>query len=229
MHKPQDGGEDIRLGELIGYLDGHGIAYDRKKLEMLLLNGEDTVYQLGRGKCPEIPETYELKISEDGMLVTARFFAASSCGEWMGYEEFIRDLQFKKVIYGIQEKTLRNHFTYKDGYCTDLIVAKGLKPVPGVDAKIEYLFETDMQKRPKLQADGSVDYFHLTVINQCQKGDVLARIIPEIPGKEGFDVYGRSIRPRAARPAVLRFGRNIELSEDKREISSKIDGPETHG
>ena len=224
LYKPQDGGEDIRLGELIGYLDSYGISYDRKRLEMLLLDGEDTVYQLGRTNCPKIPETYDLKISEDGMLVTARFFAASSCGERMSYEEFIRDLQFKKVIYGIQEKTLQDHFESKGGYCTDLIVAKGLEPVPGVDAKIEYLFDTDMQKHPELRADGSVDYFHLTVINQCRKGDVLARIIPEIPGTEGFDVYGRSIRPRAAKPAVLRFGRNIELSADKREISSKVDG-----
>lgn len=49
----------------------------------------------------------------------------------MSYEEFIRDLQFKKVIYGIQEKTLQDHFESKGGYCTDLIVAKGLEPVPG--------------------------------------------------------------------------------------------------
>ena len=44
LYKPQDGGEDIRLGELIGYLDSYGISYDRKRLEMLLLDGEDTVY-----------------------------------------------------------------------------------------------------------------------------------------------------------------------------------------
>ena len=69
-----------------------------------------------------------------------------------------------------------------------------------------------------------MDYFHLTTINQCKKGDVLARIIPEDLGECGYDIYGNEIRPREVKRQVLKYGRNILLSEDKNTITSMVDG-----
>lgn len=224
LYRPQGGGEDIRLGELIEYLDGHGIVYDRKRIEMLLLDEEDAMYPLGKSGCPAIPETYALKVSEDGMLATVRFFPASSTGERMTYDGFLKDLRFKNVSYGIQTGNFLEHFQTDGIYCTDIVLAKGREPVPGVDAQIEYTFETDSHRKPAQRADGSVDYFQMTTINQCRKGDVLARIIPEKPGMDGHDVYGKVIKAKAAKPAILKFGRNITLSEDRRTITTNVDG-----
>lgn len=224
LYPPQDGGEDIRLGELLGYLDGQNIAYDRKRIEMLLREGQETVCRIGVGVCPQVPETYTLSVSEDGMLATVRFFPPSEGAPRMSYDEFIGDLGFKKIVFGIQTDGLKKHFGMQPSYCEDVVVAKGEDAVAGVDARIEYMFETDLERKPTLREDGSVDYFHMTVINQCRKGDVLAQIIPEQQGVDGHDIYGKSIKPKAAHPAVLRFGRNIALSEDKRSITSKVDG-----
>jgi hypothetical protein len=116
------------------------------------------------------------------------------------------------------------HFQSRGLYCTDLVVALGKEPVAGVDAQIEYMFPTEEHRKPAMKEDGSVDYFHLTTINQCRKGDVLARVIPEKPGIDGHDIFGKVIKARAPKPAMLKFGRNIELSEDKRCITAALNG-----
>ena len=224
LYQPKSGGEEIQLGELLEYLDGHGIAYDRKRIEMLLLDEKDAVCHLGKGGCPVIPETYALSVSEDGMHAMVRFIAPSETGERMECNDFLKDLQFRNISYGIQMGNLQDHFQSEGIFCTDIPLAKGREPVPGVDAKIEYLFETDPHRRPAQREDGSVDYFNLNTINQCKKGEVLARIIPEQPGVEGHDIYGKAIAPRTAKPSFLKFGRNIVLSEDKRAISAAVDG-----
>lgn len=224
LYQPKDGGEEIQLGELIEYLDGHGIAYDRKKIEVLLMAEQDAVCHLGQDACPVVPETYNLNVSEDGMLAMVRFIAPSETGNRISYDDFLKDLQFKNISYGIQTGNLQGHFQSPGLFCTDIILAKGKEPVPGVDAQIEYMFQTELHRRPTQREDGSVDYFHMTTINQCKKGDVLARIIPEKPGIDGHDIYGRAIKPRLAKPAVLKFGRNITLSEDRRTITAAVDG-----
>lgn len=224
LYQPKGGGEEIQAGELWEYLDGHSIAYDRKRIEMALMEDEDSVCHIGRGGCPEIPETYILHVSEDKMMATVRFLAPSETGPRMSYGGFMKDMQFQKITWGVQEKLLRDHFSTDCKFCTDILLAKGCAPVAGVDAKIEYLFETDLRRKPTQKEDGSVDYFHMTIINQCRAGDMLARILPEQPGKEGFDIYGHAIPPRLAKPAVLKFGRNITLSDDKKEIYAAVDG-----
>lgn len=226
LYQPRDGGEGIRIGELLEYLDGLKVGYDRKRIEMLLMDeeGEDSVYALGSGSCPEYPETYHLAVSEDGMTVIARFIAPSEAGKRITFDDFLKDLRFSNITHGIRMDVLQDHFQSPGIYCTDLLVAKGKEPRNGEDAKIEYMFNTEPHRKPPQREDGSVDYFNLNVINQCRKGDVLARIIPEDRGEPGYDVYGKSIKPRDVKRETLKFGRNIELSEDRLSITSMVDG-----
>ena len=53
---------------------------------------------------------------------------------------------------------------------------------------------------------------------------MLARILPEDQGEPGVNILGRRIAPKPVKRAVLKFGRNIELSPDKNAIYSKVDG-----
>lgn len=224
LYMAKDGGEELHPEEIIEYLDSYGIPYERSRLEMLLMDDKDAVYHLSRNACPSIPETYKLNVNEGGMLATVRFYPPSSEGKRISLDDFLRDMKYRKIVFGIQEEALKRHFQTEGDYCTDIILAKGQEPVPGEDARIEYLFETDLHRKPALREDGSVDYFKMTTINQCRKGETLARIIPEKPGAPGNDIYGKMIAPRLAKPAVLKFGRNIVLSEDKRSISTAVDG-----
>ncbi len=224
--QPKDGGEAIRIGELLEYLDGLGVGYDRKRIEMLLMDeeAEDSVYHLGSDQCPSYPETYHLDVSDDDMTVYVRFIPASDTGKRITFDEFLKDLRYSNITHGLRMDVLQDHFQSPGIYCTDLMVAKGKEPRHGTDAVIQYNFNTDKHRPPSQREDGSVDYFNLSMINQCRKGDLLATITPEDRGEPGFDVHGKTISPKEVKRETLKFGRNIELSEDKLSIRSAVDG-----
>lgn len=221
---PVDGGEAIRLQELIAYLESRQIVYDLNSLKQSVLADRETVCFLMPGECPVINETYQLEISDDNMEATARFFPPSETGTRIRFDEVVKDLRFHNVTTGIRMDVLQDHLQSDGIYCTELVIAKGKEPRHGTDARIEYFFNTDVHAKPEMREDGSVDYFNLNVINHCSKGDVLARIIPADEGEPGTNIFGGRIKPRDVKRMSLKFGNNIELSEDKMSISSKVDG-----
>ena len=64
---------------------------------------------------------------------------------------------------------LQDHFMSDGIYGTDLIVAKGKEPRHGTDASVRYYFNTDVHAQPTLKDDGTVDYFHLNMINPAER------------------------------------------------------------
>lgn len=221
---PADGGEAIRLQELISYLDNLQITYNLNSIKQALLSEKENVCFLVAAECPDVEERYQLQVSSDNMQVIARFFPASENGKRLTFDEVLKDLRFRNITSGIQMNVLQDHFQSEGIYCTDLVVAKGKEPRHGTDARIEYYFNTDIHAQPRMQDDGSVDYYHLNIINHCKKGDVLARIIPADEGDYGYNVLGSRIKPREVKRVSLKYGNNIELSEDRMSISSKVDG-----
>ena len=95
---PKEGGENVPLSELIDYLGARSIAYDISALSKAVNAGTVQVVPLGMGECPPEQESYLLEVSEDSMTVTARFYPPSETGQRMSMEEFMADLQFKKII-----------------------------------------------------------------------------------------------------------------------------------
>ncbi|MDE5696060.1 MAG: FapA family protein, partial [Lachnospiraceae bacterium] len=109
-------------------------------------------------------------------------------------------------------------------YCTDIVIARGQLPTPGRDASLVYHFDTNNNARPELKEDGTVDFFKLNKLHQCTEGQVLAEIIPEEKGEDGFDVYGAVTPAREVKRVVFSHGRNMEVSEDGLKLLSKVDG-----
>lgn len=221
---PIDGGEDIRINELLHYLEGENIKYELSSLKKVLEENKERVCMLGLGDCPAVDERYLLDISADAMSVTARFIPPSETGKRLSVDEVINDLKYRNIVEGIQTEILQKHFNSDNLFCTDLIIAKGTEPKHGEDDKIEYYFNTDVNAQPEEKEDGTVDYFNLNMINHCKAGDVLARIIKGEAGKAGVDINGKVLPPREQKRAVLRHGKNIELSEDGLSITSMVDG-----
>ena len=216
--------EPILVNEVAEYLDRHKISFNLSELNKVItsLSGERKI-ELNQQKSYPIREEFQLTVSDDKMQATARFYPPSNDGEYLTKSDVIDDLRHRGVNYGIDEEVI-GHYLKRREYCTSIVVANG-KPVrQGSDAYIEYLFNVDLKAKPTLNADGSVDFFHLNLINHIKKGDCLARLHPEDPGDDGMDVCGGVIRPKNVKRELLRFGRNVELSDDKKEIYSQVDG-----
>lgn len=223
---PLEGGECVRIKEVTEYLTLCNVLCDLSTLKNAISENKDTVLHLESGACPKENMRYNLYMAEDNMSVTARFFPASSTGSKMRVEEFLNDLTFRQIRFGVQEARIREAFE-KEEYCTDIIVAEGKAPKQGKDAFIEYFFNTDPHARPTMKEDGSVDFFNLNTINHCQTGDMLAKLTPAVPGEDGMSVLGTRIKPREVKHLKLRFGNNIDISEDMLVLTSKVSGHAT--
>lgn len=218
------GQEKLSLAEVMHYLEAENIPFEIPVLKQAVESGKEQLIHLSVGECPAVNEKYVLTISDDKMLATARFYAPSETGKRLSFNEFINDLRYRNVLFGVQMQDLQDHFMTPDDYCTDVVVAKGKEPKLCTDDKIEYFFNTDVHAQPQEREDGSVDYYHLNIINHCKAGDVLARIIRGTDGQAGSNIIGQKIAAREPKRVILRHGRNIVLSEDGLSISSAVNG-----
>lgn len=221
----EDGGDNIDINEVMGYLQQKNILYDLYALNTAIQNlgEEEVVVWLSDQEIHAERECCKVDVSKDKMEAVARFYAPSKSGELMTKEEFLNDLSHMKIVEGIDEEAIDNFFENRQ-YCTNIVVAKGTPPRHGKDASIEYFFNTDLKIQPTMNEDGTVDFFHLNTINHCNKDDLLARMIPEDLGEAGINIYGEKIKPRDVKRAFLKFGKHIRLGEDGLEIFSEVNG-----
>ena len=212
------------IQEAMNYLDAKKVPYDVGVLGAFFKQGDpEKLIPLSKNRIYAVPEGSIIRISEDKMTATARFYPASTGGKSISKEDIYSECRLAKVVYGIDDKVI-DQFLADKKYATDYIIAKGTPVVEGTDASIEYHFNTNNKVRPTLNEDGTVDFFNLNLVNHCTEGMVLATLHPEVRGTAGTDVFGTILKPRDVRRASLQFGLNIELSEDKCTITSKVNG-----
>ena len=225
VYPPLDGGMMLKPSEGVDYLSlrNYQVANIVELNKALSDTQAEQEVCLGAWDGAQVREMMDVNVSLDKMKVTCRFYPPSPGGNEMDAREITDTLKLHKVKYGLDEQAV---FAYlKDRqYCTDYVLASGLMPVHGRDAKIEYFFETAKKLTPKHNEDGSVDYKDLNTISHVSVGDLLARLIPEDLGSSGMNVFGEEIKPRTVKTAKLDYGKNITLSEDGTEIYSDVTG-----
>lgn len=226
LFPPTNGGAALMVNDVVEYLALKNIIYDKNALYKAIEASaqEETVCLLERRTTLKERECYKFIVTPDAMQAYVRFYAPSIGGEEMTAAELINDLKLKGIKHGILEEAIEECFWGARDYCKDMLVAQGTEPVHGTDARIEYYFNTDNKAKPTLNEDGSVDFFHLNIVNHCNKGDVLARLFPETLGEYGTKITGERIKPRDVKKEALKYGNNIAISEDKTELTSLVNG-----
>ncbi len=103
-------------------------------------------------------------------------------------------------------------------------VARGTPPDPGKQSRIRYCFNTDPLVVGKEDESGRIDFKNRGEIPQVKTGDLLAEIIPGVPGRPGVDVYGMEVPPPAHPPVKLLYGKGTYCHPDGLKVYSQIDG-----
>ena len=228
VFKPQDGGVPLDPKDITDYLSNHQVMYSAPAInqglnELATSEKDNHLILLNKDLISEIDESYVLRSSSDKMTLTARFYPPSLKGRRLPAAEIMNDLAFKGVKFGIKEDVIEK-FVKEPRYCEDIVIAEGQPVVQGEHARIEYYFETELSTKPALSEDGSVDFFNLKTFTQCKQGDVLAKLFPAKPGIPGTTVFGEPIKPLDVKKAVIKYGRNLSLSEDGRILTADISG-----
>ncbi len=225
MFPPEDGGEPIQVDEMRDYLVSKGfpsvdIGMLKQAVDALTKPVE---IKLASKKGIPCPESFRVIISPDKMQAVCRFFPPSTGGAQLTVSDIKSTLKLQGVNKGVDDKAIEAYLADRH-YCTDYVLAKGLAPTDGQDAVIEYFFNTNPNLKPKLNEDGSVDFFSLSAISIVKAGDKLATLTREVPGEPGYNVVGDTLPPREVKKLMLKYGRNIELSADELTITSQVNG-----
>ncbi len=225
LFPPEDGGEPIAVDEMRDYLVSKGfpnvdIAAVKKVVDSLTKQENIKIAQKKGIPCAE---SFRVSVSPDKMTATCRFYPASTGGADLTVADIKSTLKLQGVVKGVDDNAISAYLANRQ-YCTDYVLAKGLEPTSGQDAKIEYFFNTNPNLKPKLNEDGTVDFFSLSAISLVKAGDKLATLTKEIPGEPGYNVTGDVLPPHEVKKLTLKYGRNIELSPDELTITSLVNG-----
>ena len=200
------------------------IPYDIKELAVYFNAGDfSKPALLCRETILPVSESCIISCDPDFMSATARFYPPSNGGRPYDKEGILSECRLAKITYGADEAVIEK-FLKERKYCTDYRIAKGTPVKEGTDAVITYFFNTDNRVRPTLNEDGTVDFHNLNLVNHCKEGELLAELTPEVKGTPGTDIRGFEIRPRDVKRASLAYGLNIQLSEDRLRLTSKVNG-----
>ncbi|MDL2273595.1 FapA family protein [Oscillospiraceae bacterium OttesenSCG-928-G22] len=132
-------------------------------------------------------------------------------------------LSERGVVFGIDEAKLKE-ISATPVYNVDIVVAKGVAPINGIDASLRFFFNTASDLRPMEREDGTVDYKELGLIRDVAADQLLCEKTPATKGESGTTVLGKPIAAKPGRDAAVPRGKNTVLSEDGRRLYAAVSG-----
>lgn len=210
--------------EIDGYLRARGIEYDKTALlEAVSQFRTFSSVKLTGEVCPAQKEFLQVEISPDRRTAVGRFYPPSGKNALMTKKEIIAALVQAGIKFGAKEDQI-DDFLEDRQYCKTYLLAEAMPQVEGTNAVLQYHFNTDVSRKPKMNEDGSVDFHQLDTITPVKEGDKLVTLTPAVMGKPGIDVTGHVIKPAAVKPVKLRQEKNTQLSEDGLTLLSSVSG-----
>lgn len=224
LYPPKENGKPVRFDMVDAFLTKWRIGYDKKVLSDTLGKAhEKTELRLTAEKICPMDESAIVIIDANHLTAEITLFPPAEGKSLMSRDEIIGELVRAGVKYGLVEAQL-DALMESRVFCTPIVLAKATPPVEGKDARIIYHFNTDLNAKPKLLEDGSVDFHKLDTICPVNAGDLLAELEPAVQGRPGIDVCGKPIRPLKVNNQVLRHANRIHLSEDGLKMYSDVNG-----
>ena len=223
VYAPTDEGDPLNVNDVRDYLEDRKIQYDVVVINDAVTKADQSVVIFTDAQLTPEREGCKFDISKDRMTVTAFFYPPSEGAALMSEKEVLDSLEYRKIKYGIQNEAIHEFFEHRR-YCTEIVVAQGKPVKQGQNAKVELHFNANLRPKPTLKEDGSVDYFHLNLINNVEAGQLLATLHPEVLGEPGINVYGETIKPVAVKSTYIKYGKNTVLSEDKLTLTAEKSG-----
>jgi len=142
----------------------------------------------------------QIRVSNDKLNA---FVVLKDDGRPPRYEEILRMLKSFGIKYGIDNEKIKE-LEILPRYETPILVAMGVPPEKGVDARIEYPFLEKLEEAQKRKKKFVI----------VKEGDVLAIKHPATPGKEGINVYGEPVPPQPGKDMNIRVGKNVKLIQN---------------
>ena len=165
-----------------------------------------------------------VEITDDEMKAYLFVSPPMPGGADVSADMIITFLSNNRVISGVNEKRVKQ-FQDNPIYRENYLIAEGIAPQKGNDAKILYNFEIDnTQVRLKEAQNGQINFRELNLIQNVIEGQPLAQKIPAEEGKSGRTVTGKYLPASAGKDVELQLGKNTRLAEDNLTVVAETNG-----
>ncbi len=120
-------------------------------------------------------------------------------------EDLPQILQEAGVHHGLDEAALaeaRRLIRAGEPEIAEVAIAEGSLPGPGTDATLEFTMEIGPLPG-RIHKDGSIDFRERRIMVGIERGQLIARKIPAVPGSPGRNVLGEEIEPKSGRDMTI--------------------------
>ena len=166
---------------------------------------------------------FELSISSDLTEAALTVYSSHFGGKDVTEQEVLSEIQSKGIVYGLNSKLISDIIKNKM-FGKPYEIAKYTPPTDGVDGTLTYLFEQNVENKPKEDEKGFVDYRDLGIIRNIKAGTPIGTITFPTEGEPGTNIKGAPIAQKKGVEAKVPMGDNVVLNGDKSHIIAKCDG-----
>lgn len=168
-----------------------------------------------------------VKVSEDSMSVVLDFSTVADMLkeslDTMKVPDIMRLLKHQDVKQGIYRDRIKKMLKEKR-FNEKIVVAEGKEAVNGQDGYFQYFFRKELNRKPRILEDGSVDYKNMELFESVEKNRLIAEYHSATQGMFGYDVKGQLISPKRGKELPPLKGNGFMLSEDRKKYYSLLDG-----
>ncbi|MFD1177218.1 DUF342 domain-containing protein [Paenibacillus puldeungensis] len=174
----------------------------------------------------DLRQTLSVTIDDDKTVAYLQFLKKEedfSCT----VDALLHFLQSEGLKFGIQEDIVRRFVENpKEYFFSKTPIAMGQEPVHGQDGWIRYAFpmDDDNRHKPVETDDGKVDLKDVTKLNNIRRGQIIAELVPPVPGRPGTAVTGEQIPCKSGKEARFKLGKNVVLNPEQTAMYAAIDG-----
>ncbi len=170
-----------------------------------------------------LQENAKVTVSSDRMM------AYLSLAPWpedmeLRSRDLVEFLQDQGITTGIRNIDLDRMIEEKIFY-QNVLAAHGTEKEDGEDGWVEYLVDvSERGTKPKILADGSVDYRSIGELEVVEAGTEIAKYHSATKGINGVTVYGEEIKAKPGKQLPKMRGEGYVLSEDGSTYTTTIRG-----
>ena len=160
--------------------------------------------------------------SEDGLSAWLLLLPPLYGGGDVTLEHLYTALVERGITYGVDIQALET--LAQPLYFRIVEAARGTPPVDGEDGSVEEVIPTSSSVRFVEKQNGIIDFKDMNWFHNVNAGDVLCRLIPPVPAKNGTNIHGAQLTAREGRRAVPPAGKNTVVSGDGLTLVARIEG-----
>ncbi|MGZ7444433.1 DUF342 domain-containing protein [Paenibacillus macerans] len=174
----------------------------------------------------DLRQILSVTLNDDKTVAYLQFLKKED--EFSCTEDALRQLLHSEGLkFGIQEDIVGRFASNPQEYFFSRTpIAIGQEPVHGKDGSIRYAISLDDDNRhqPAETEDGKVDLKDITRLNNIRKGQIIAELVPPVPGRPGTAVTGETIPCKEGKAARFKVGKNVVLNPEQTALYAAIDG-----